>query len=74
MRFAKRVAPSDRSGRDAKGGKAMKEEVVVVGGVVVAAAVCAWYVANAVAGVVHPIPTDDTCTTATQCLAIAMGQ
>ena len=52
----------------------MKEDVVMVTGVLVAAAVCAWYVAHAVAGVVHPIPTDDTCTTVTQCLALAMGQ
>ena len=48
----------------------MKEDVVVVSGVLVAAAVCAWYVAHAVAGIVHPIPTDDTCSIATQCLAV----
>ena len=48
----------------------MKEDVVVVSGVLVAAAVCAWYVAHAVAGIVHPIPTEDTCSTATQCLAV----
>jgi hypothetical protein len=54
--------------------KVMKEDVVVVSGVVVAAVVCAWYVAHAVAGVVvHPIPTDDTCTTVTQCLTLALG-
>jgi uncharacterized membrane protein len=52
----------------------MKEDVMVVAGVLVAAAVCAWYVAHAVAGVVHPIPTDDNCTTVSQCLAMAMGQ
>jgi hypothetical protein len=52
----------------------MKEDVVVVSGVVIAAVVCAWYVAHAVAGVVvHPIPTDDTCTTVTQCLTLALG-
>lgn len=54
--------------------KAMKEELVVVTGVLIAAAVCTWYVAHAVAGVVHPIPTDDTCTTVTQCLSLALGQ
>ena len=52
----------------------MNEDVVVVTGVLVAAAVCAWYVAHALAGIVHPIPTDDSCTTAAQCLAMAMGQ
>lgn len=52
----------------------MKEDLLTVTGVLVAAAVCAWFVAHAVAGVVHPIPTDDTCTTATQCLALALGQ
>jgi hypothetical protein len=51
----------------------MKEDVVVVTGVLVAAALCAWYVASAVAGVVHPIPTDDTCTTVTQCLTLVLG-
>ena len=51
----------------------MKEDVVMAGGVLVAAVICAWYVVNAVAGVVHPIPTDDTCSTATQCLAIVLG-
>ena len=51
----------------------MKEDLVVVTGVLVAAVVCAWYVAHAVAGVVHPIPTDDTCTTVTQCLTLALG-
>jgi hypothetical protein len=53
--------------------KDMKEDVVMVGGVLIAAVICAWYVANAVAGVVHPIPTDDTCSTITQCLATVMG-
>jgi hypothetical protein len=53
--------------------KDRKEDVVMVGGVLVAAVICAWYVVNAVAGVVHPIPTDDTCSTATQCLAIVLG-
>jgi hypothetical protein len=52
---------------------AMKDDLVVVAGVLLASAVCAWYVVQAIAGVVHPIPTDDTCTTATQCLALAMG-
>ena len=52
----------------------MKEELVVITGVLVSAAVCAWYVVQAVAGVVHPIPTDDMCTTVTQCLAPALGQ
>jgi len=51
----------------------MKEELVVITGVLVSAAVCAWYVVQAVAGVVHTIPTDDTCTTVTQCLALALG-
>jgi hypothetical protein len=51
----------------------MKEDVVMVGGVLVAAVICAWYVANAVAGVVHPIPTDDTCSTITQCLTMVVG-
>lgn len=51
----------------------MKDDLVVVAGVLLASAVCAWYVVQAIAGVVHPIPTDDTCTTATQCLALAMG-
>jgi hypothetical protein len=54
--------------------KAMKEELVVITGVLVSAAVCTWYVVQAVAGVVHPIPTDDMCTTVTQCLALALGQ
>jgi energy-converting hydrogenase Eha subunit C len=54
--------------------KIMKEDVVLVSGVMVAAVVCAWYVAHAIAGVVvHPIPTDDTCTTVTQCLMVALG-
>ena len=52
----------------------MKEDLVVVTGVLIAAAACTWYVAQAVAGVVHPIPTDDTCTTVTQCLRLAFGQ
>jgi hypothetical protein len=54
--------------------KAMKDDLLLVVGVVVAAAVCVWYVAHAVAGVVHPIPTDDACGSATQCLALALGQ
>jgi len=36
--------------------------------------VCAWYVVHAIVGIVHPIPSDDTCMTATQCLALAIGQ
>ena len=53
----------------------MKEDLLVLGGVLVASAVCAWYVMNAITGVVvHPIPTDDTCTVVQQCLAAAMGQ
>lgn len=52
----------------------MQEDLMIVTGVLVAAAVCAWYVAHAVAGVVHPIPTDDACTTAMQCLTLALGQ
>lgn len=52
----------------------MKDDLLLVSGVVVAAAVCVWYVFQAVAGVAHPIPTDDTCTTTMQCLAIAMGR
>jgi|RhiMetdeSRZDD1v2_1073273.scaffolds.fasta_scaffold27729_10 uncharacterized membrane protein len=51
----------------------MKEDLLVVAGVLVASAVCAWYVMTAVAGIVHPIPTDDTCTVATQCLASVMA-
>jgi hypothetical protein len=52
----------------------MKEDVVMVGGVLVAAVICAWYVANAVAGVVvHPIPSDDTCSAITQCLTMIAG-
>jgi hypothetical protein len=51
----------------------MKEDIVVVSGVMVAAVVCAWYVVQAIAGVVvHPIPTDDTCTTV-MCLTMALG-
>jgi hypothetical protein len=50
-----------------------KEDVVVLTAVVLATAVWIWYVAQAVAGVVHPIPTDDTCTTVTQCLTIVLG-
>lgn len=51
-----------------------KEDVVVLTAVVLATAVRIWYVAQAVAGVVvHPIPTDDTCTTVTQCLTIVLG-
>ncbi len=52
----------------------MKDDLIVVAGVLVAAAMCAWYMAQAVAGVVHPIPTDDSCSTVTQCLAFAMAQ
>jgi hypothetical protein len=53
----------------------MKEDLILVTGVLVAAVMCVWYMAHAVlAGVVHPIPTDDACSTATQCLAIALGQ
>ena len=52
----------------------MKEDVLLVTGVAVAAGLCVWYVAQAVAGIVHPIPTDDTCSSATQCLALALGQ
>ena len=52
----------------------MQEDLMIVTGVLVAAAVCVWYVAHAVAGVVHPIPTDDACTTAMQCLTLALGQ
>jgi hypothetical protein len=50
----------------------MKEDVLLVAGVAVAAAMCVWYVAQAVAGIVHLIPTDDTCSSATQCLALAL--
>lgn len=52
----------------------MKEDLLLVTGVAVAAAMCVWYVAHAVAGIVHPIPTDDTCSTTTQCLAFVLGQ
>ena len=51
----------------------MKDDVILVTGVAVAATVCVWYVAHAVAGVVvHPIPTDEMCSSATQCLALAL--
>ena len=52
----------------------MKEDIVVVSGVLVAAAACAWYVARAVAGIVHPIPIEDACSTAAQCLAVILSQ
>jgi uncharacterized membrane protein len=52
----------------------MKDDLLLVSGVVIAAAVCVWYVVQAIAGIVHPIPTDDTCSSATQCLALALGQ
>ena len=51
----------------------MKEDLVMVGGVLVAAVICAWYIASAVAGVVHPIPTDDTCSTVRLCLSMITG-
>ena len=51
----------------------MKEDIVVVSGVLAAAAVCAWYVVHAVAGIVHPIPTEDTCSIAAQCLAVLLS-
>jgi hypothetical protein len=54
--------------------EAMKEDIVVVSGILVAAAMCAWYVAQAVAGIVHPIPTEDACSTAAQCLAVVLSQ
>jgi hypothetical protein len=50
-----------------------KEDVVVLTAVVIATAASIWYVAQAVAGIVHPIPTDDTCTTVTQCLTLILG-
>jgi hypothetical protein len=62
-----------RYGR-AREDETMKDDLILVTGVAVAAAVCVWYVAHAVAGVVHPIPTDEMCSSATQCLALALGQ
>jgi hypothetical protein len=56
-----------------KEGHAMKEDVVLVTGVILSAAICGWYMFQAVSGVAHPIPTDDTCPTVTQCLAIVMA-
>ena len=53
----------------------MKDDLLLVSGVAVAAALSVWYVAHAVASVIlHPIPIDDTCGSATQCLAMALGQ
>jgi uncharacterized membrane protein len=52
----------------------MKDDLLLVAGVLVAVAACVWYVANALAGVVHPIPTDETCSTTAQCLAMVVGQ
>jgi hypothetical protein len=66
-------AKSDGSCSNQEEDTAMKDDLVVIAGVLLASAVCAWYVLQAFAGVVHPIPTDDTCTTASQCLALAMG-
>jgi uncharacterized membrane protein len=52
----------------------MKDDLLLIAGVVVAAALSVWYIAHAIAGVVYAIPADDTCATATQCLALAVGQ
>lgn len=53
----------------------MKDDLLVAAGVLLASAICAWYVVQAIAGVVvYPVPSDDTCTVATQCLAFAIGQ
>jgi hypothetical protein len=52
----------------------MKDDLLVVAAVLLASAICAWYVVQAIAGVVHPIPTDDTCAVATQCFALVVGR
>jgi hypothetical protein len=68
------VAQGLRHGRTREDETTMKDDLILVTGVAVAAAACVWYVAHAVAGVVHPIPTDEMCSSATQCLALALGQ
>jgi hypothetical protein len=53
--------------------RAMTEDLLMVIGVMLASAVCGWYVVRSIADIARVVPVDDLCTTAGQCLQLALG-
>ena len=53
--------------------RAMTEDVLMVIGVMLASAVCGWYVVHSIGDIARIVPVDDLCTTAGQCLQLALG-
>ncbi len=51
----------------------MTEDAVVVVGVLLASAICGWYVAHLISDIAKLVPADDLCTTASQCMQLALG-
>jgi hypothetical protein len=51
----------------------MEEDTLVVAGVLLASAVCGWYVVQSIRDIALLVPADDLCTTAAQCLQLALG-
>jgi hypothetical protein len=51
----------------------MKKDTIVVVGVLLASAICGWYVVQSIRDITLLMPADDLCTTAAQCLQLALG-
>ena len=51
----------------------MTEDLLVVVGVLLASAVCGWYVVHSIRDIALLVPADDLCTTAAQCMHLALG-
>jgi hypothetical protein len=51
----------------------MTEDLLVVAGVLLASAVCGWYVVHSIRDIAQLVPGDELCTTAAQCLNLALG-
>jgi hypothetical protein len=51
----------------------MTDDALVVVGVLLASAICGWYVVQSIRDIALLVPADDLCTTASQCLQLALG-
>ena len=51
----------------------MTEDALVVVGVLLASAICGWYVIHSIGDIARLVPADELCTTASQCLQLALG-
>ena len=51
----------------------MTEDLLVVVGVLLASAVCGWYVVHAIGDIAQLVPADEICTTAAQCINLALS-